>query len=125
MKSLQQQKGLTTISIVAILAMLAFFVALGLAVLPVYYDQFTINSQVKGLNELDDLGQMNEDEILKKLMKRFQIDNVTSVREEDIEITKETDRLVVAVNYEVRKEFIGNLDLVLYFDKKYEIPFRR
>ena len=124
MKSLHRQKGLTTISIAVILAMLAFFVALALATLPVYYDQFTVSSQVEGLEEVEGLSKMSESQILDRLMKRFQIDNVKAVREEDIEINKNPDKLEVLVNYEVRKSFIGNIDLVLYFDNEYKIPYR-
>ena len=121
MKSLHRQKGLTGLSIIALLAMLAFFVALALATFPVYYDQFTVSSQVKGLNDVDGISQMSEGQILDRLMKRFQIDNVTSVKEEDIEVSKNGDQVKVIVNYEVRKGFIGNIDLVLFFDNEYDI----
>lgn len=118
MKIIKKQQGVTGITIALGLVLLAFFVLIAVTVWPVYMENFNVNSHLKRLSEDSKAKSMTKEELIRTLEKRFGIDDVKSVTRDDITVTGETGRgYEVQVEYEVRKEFLGNVDLVLYFDK--------
>ena len=118
MKIIKKQQGVTGITIALGLVLLAFFVLIAVTVWPVYMENFNVNSHLKRLSEDSKAKSMTKEELIRTLEKRFGIDDVKSVTREDITVTGETGRgYEVQVEYEVRKEFLGNVDLVLYFEK--------
>ena len=118
MKIIKKQQGVTGITIALGLVLLAFFVLIAVTVWPVYMENFNVNSHLTRLAEDPKAKSMTKLELMKTLEKRFGIDDVKSVNREDITITGAPgEGYEVQVEYEVRKEFIGNIDLVIYFDK--------
>ena len=118
MKIIKKQQGVTAITIAMGLVLLAFFVLIVVTVWPVYMENFSVNSHLKRLAEDTQAKSMTKEEIYKTLEKRFGIDDVKSVTRQDITVTGESGRgYEVTVEYEVRKEFMGNVDIVLYFEK--------
>jgi len=122
MKPLQRQRGLTTISIIIILGVLAFFVAIVLTLFPIYMEHFSVTSHLKSLKKESDAQTMTSDEIMRTMMRRLEIDNVKHVTQDDIEIDKEDNKTTVVVDYEVREHFLGNIDIVAMFHDEVEIP---
>ena len=59
MKSLQRplsrQKGLTGISIIILIGMIAFFAASALTLFPVYMENFDVSTHVQSLKDLEDV----------------------------------------------------------------------
>ena len=122
MKIIKKQQGVTMITIALGLVLLAFFVLIAVTLWPVYMENFNVNSHLSRLVDDPQAKSMTKAEILKTLEKRFGIDDIKSVKREDITITGDTGQgYDVEVDYEVRKEFIGNIDLVIYFDKTVQI----
>ena len=44
-----------------------------------------------------------------------------NIKEKDMRISKKDGGVLVRVNYEVRKEFLGNIDLIGSFDRTVEL----
>lgn len=120
--SLHHQKGLTGIAIILILAVGAFFVAIALALFPVYMENFSVSSHVHDLKKLPDVKAMSKTDITKRLLRRFDIDDVKNVTEDDIAFVEIPDAWRIEVDYEVRKPFIGNVDIVAIFHEEVEVP---
>lgn len=122
MKIIKKQQGATGITIAMGLVLLAFFVLITVTIWPVYMENFSVNSHLTRLAEDPKAKSMTKPEIMKTLEKRFGIDDVKSVSRDDVTITGAPgEGYEVQVEYEVRKEFIGNIDLVIYFDKTINI----
>jgi hypothetical protein len=121
MKSIQHQAGLTPVSIVALLAIGAFFVMLALRLAPIYLENFKVASHLEKLAKDPASRSMSEDELITKLFKRFDIDDVEHVSEEDLTIEPTDNGITISIDYEVRTPTIGNVDLVVSFSDKAQI----
>ena len=121
MKSLHNQKGITAISMAILLVIGAFFVMLGLKLVPIYIENFKVRAHLEKMQKDPELRNVSEDEIIKKLFRRFDIDDVEHVKQDDVTLDKEANKLIIHVDYEVRTSTIGNIDLVASFSEKAEI----
>ena len=116
MIKIRNQTGLTAISIVFLLIVGGFAVLVTLRLLPVYMENFNVNSHVANVNSLPNLSEMGDEEILTTLRKRLELDDVTNVNLEDhAEILREGANVSVIVTYEVRKPLLGNVDALVKF----------
>ena len=122
MKIIKKQQGVTMITIAMGLVLLAFFVTIAVTIWPVYIENFNVNSHLTRMAENPKAKGMTKVEILKTLQKRFGVDDVKSVSRQDITITGEPGQgYEIEVDYEVRKNLMGNVDLVIFFNKVVEI----
>jgi hypothetical protein len=122
MKIIKKQQGVTMISIAMGLVLLAFFVTIAVTIWPVYMENFSVNSHLSRMAEDSKAKSMTKAEILKTLQKRFGVDDVKSVMPEDIIINGEPGQgYEIEVDYEVRKNLMGNVDIVISFNKVVEV----
>ena len=117
-----KQKGLTGISIMAILIVIAFGAVIFLKIMPIYFDAFKVGDVVSSLKEERGLGDKGNREITTMILKRLDVNMVTDVTKEDIIIEKTKNDVYIDVEYEVRKPMFGNLDVVVSFKKSVEVP---
>ena len=117
-----KQKGLTGVSIMAILVVIIFGALLFLKIMPIYFDSFKVNDVVSSLKEERSLGDKSSKEIATMILKRLDVNAVTDVAGEHIFIEKSKNMIFVDVEYEVRKKIAGNLDIVVSFKKSAEVP---
>lgn len=121
MKSIGKQQGLTMPTIAALLALLAFFVLTALTLFPIYMENFNVSSHMKRIGHDVRMAELSKREIESTLLKRFDIDDVKNVHSEDIVISDIDGGYLVEVDYEVRKHFIGNIDIVASFHEQQEV----
>ena len=121
MKSYKKQRGMTMVTIAAGLALLAFFVMIAITLVPVYLENFSVSSHVSRLGKDSRSKEMTKEEIRKTLLKRFGIDDVKNVERQDIIISDIPGGYNIEVDYEVRKSFLGNIDVVVYFTETAEV----
>ena len=119
--SLKTQQGLTFISIALILGLIGYFTLLILKIVPIYMDHNKVASAMKELRNSPEIRSMSEPQIRESLSKRFNINYVYDVKQEDIEIIKHGDYLKVAIEYEVAKKIAFNLSVLAEFNDVIEI----
>jgi|CXWL01.1.fsa_nt_gi hypothetical protein len=117
----KHQQGLTLISIALILGLIGFFTLLILKIVPIYIDHNKVAGAMKELRNSPDLLNMSEFQIRDSLSKRFNINYVYDVKQEDIEVLKHGDYLKVAIEYEVVKKVAFNLSILAEFSDVIEI----
>ena len=117
-----KQKGLTGVSIMAILVLIAFVAIILLKVMPVYFDSFKVGDVVSGMKEERGLGDKTNNEIATMILRRLDVNMVSDVTKEHIFIEKAKNEVFIEVDYEVRKQMFGNLDVVISFKKSVEAP---
>jgi hypothetical protein len=122
MQSKNKQKGMTGISIMAILVVVAFMAVAALKVMPIYFDSFKVGDVVSGLKAERGLGAKSSHEIVKMILKRLDVNMVSDVTKEHILIEKTKNDVFIDIEYEVRKPMFGNLDVVVSFKKSIEAP---
>lgn len=122
MKLKNKQKGLTGVSIMAILVVIAFIAVIFLKIMPVYFDAFKVGDVVSGMKEERGLGDKSNNEITSMILKRLDVNMVSDITKENIFIEKIKNEVFIDVEYEVRKQMFGNLDVVVSFKKSVEAP---
>ena len=117
----RHQQGLTFISLVFVLALIAFFVLLGLKIGPIYLDHSKVISALVEIKKTPDIEQQSEAEIRGSLIKRFNINYVDDVTQDDIKVTGYNGYLKVAIEYEAVKKIVGNLSVLVEFNDVIEV----
>jgi len=119
--SLKRQQGLTFISLIFTLGLLAFFVLLILKIGPIYLDHSKVVNALAALEKTTDVETKTESEIRGILDKRFNMNYVTDVTRNDIKITQSGNYLKVVIEYEVIKPIFGNLSVLVEFNNEIEV----
>lgn len=119
--SSKHQQGLTFISLVFILGLIAFFVLLGLKIGPIYLNHSKVVSTLSELKRTPDIEYQSESEIRNSLSKRFNINYVNDVTQENITITRHENYLKIVIEYEVVKNIAGNLSVLITFNDVIEV----
>ena len=122
MQLIDKQKGMTGISLIALLVVIAFVAVIFLKIMPVYFDSFKVGDVVSGMKEERGLGDKTNNEITKMILKRLDVNMVSDVTKDHIIIEKSKNDVLIEVEYEVRKQMFGNLDVVISFTKSVEAP---
>ena len=117
----KRQQGLTFISLVFILGLIAFFVLLALKIGPIYLDHSKVVSALAEIEKTPDIEEQSQAQIRDSLNKRFNMNYVYDVTQDDITITKQSDYLKVAIAYEVVKPLVGNLSALVEFNDVIEV----
>jgi len=111
----KRQEGMTGIALAVSIAVLIFFVWLAIILYPIYYEHFKVVSHLSSLSRDNDLTAMSESDIIEALLRTYSVDDVDNVRAEDISIVKAADKITVTIQYEVRANVLGNVDVIVDF----------
>jgi hypothetical protein len=115
-KSLQQQRGLTLISWVFVLIILAFCGMFGFAVVPMYAENMYVTDALKSLTKPGvNLADMSDAEINKKLQSFYMVNNVRSEGPQNIVIDRRSKALLITIDYEIRTNLFYNIDVATRF----------
>lgn len=111
---------MTGIGWLFVLGLIGFFTIAGIKVIPMYIEGYKVRSALKSLNKEPNITSKSTAEIVRMLQKRFDVDDVEAVTKEDIVIKNDGGRLVIEIEYEDRRHFMSNLDVVASFKEKAE-----
>ncbi|MCC6207999.1 MAG: DUF4845 domain-containing protein [Gammaproteobacteria bacterium] len=111
----KKQDGLTFLSLLVVLAVVGFFAYVGIKLVPVYMEYFSVTSSLQSLAEEESQG-LAVGELRSRLLKRLQINNVSHVDEDDISIRSEAGSKTVTIQYEVQEPFYGSVSLLISFE---------
>jgi hypothetical protein len=124
---MQKQQGITLIGMLMTVASVIVLAVLLMRVLPVYIQNYEVHSSIKALKELDasnfSSDPMSNVAVLKdKLMKQFNINGITDVKEEHITIIPKVPGVyTVSVKYIVVKSLVANISMLFDFNESEEV----
>lgn len=118
MKQHHKQSGMSYVGVMLILIVFAGILKVTAAVGPAYYDYYTIDKIISSLYREGRTGSIND--FKSALSNRFQINNIRDKSPENFNYSMDGGPLVVELDYEVRSNLVGNLDLVAHFKKTYD-----
>jgi hypothetical protein len=121
MKGLQKQRGMTAIGWVIVLGLIAFFTLIILRLTPLYLEYSKVSSVLESLQNEPGVTRQSKAEIQRLIGRRFEINDVRNVDPKTAEIESRDGRLTVTMAYERRTNMMGNIDLVVSFDKSVEV----
>jgi hypothetical protein len=108
----RKQSGITLIGFILVLAVVGIFVFLGMKVVPMYSEYYSVKSALKGLADEDGIANEDPAKIQDLFFRRLYISYSENVKPEHVKIKRIDNGWQMDVNYEVRKPMIYNLDVV-------------
>lgn len=112
----RNQKGLTLMGFIMVLAVAGLFIAIGFKLFPAYSEYNSVVNAMKTVAKQPGEARKSIDEVRRDLNKAMYIDYVESVTNDDVQLVNGPDGATLQVTYEVRKPLIYNLDYVASFD---------
>ena len=117
----RKQRGLTFISIVFILGLIAFFTLLVLKIAPIYFNNSKVKNALAAVEESVDITSKSRREMLDSLDKRFNMNYVEYVTHDDIKIIAQPGYVKVDIEYERVEPIMGNLSVLVEFHEGFEV----
>ena len=114
----RKSKGLTLIGFLIVLVVVLFFAYAGMRVIPMYLEYQALISAMDKLKNDPMAKSMPPSKIKDSIQRSLWVSYASNnIKNENIRISKKTDGVNVQVAYEVRKDFLGNIDIVGSFDR--------
>ncbi|MBD3633516.1 MAG: DUF4845 domain-containing protein [Methylophaga sp.] len=125
---MKNQRGMTLIGWVIVLALIAFFATLAMRLVPMYQEYYGVLQIMNDMEIELKNNNLTKNEVETLLMRRFDIGYIQSVDKEDIEILRGKNTAYITkivIDYEVRKPFIAHIDLIGHFKEEIDIEPKR
>lgn len=115
----KQQRGMTLIGWIIVISIGISAFVLMIRLIPPYLESMSVKSALTSVAEDASIKSMSTYKVQDMLAKRLYVNDVKSVKADALEVTKESNgKIALGLKYEVRIHAIGNIDVVLTFDKK-------
>lgn len=115
---IRKQKGLTLIGFFIVLTVTLFFAYAGMRVIPMYLEYYSLVTAMENLRNDPSSKGMSPLQIKRKIKANLWVSySDNNINEKHMRITKKKDGVNLQVKYEVRKPFLGNIDLIGHFDR--------
>ena len=115
----KNQQGASYIAILIAIIGFAFLVKIVIAVWGPYVDDRMIDNQITELMKSSPKN-IAPSEFEKQMGQRFDMNGIRDIKFKDVAKVVNIDGLQVKKEYEVRKPFLLNIDLVLKFEKSFD-----
>ena len=115
----KNQQGASYIGILIAIIGFAFLVKIAIAVWAPYWDDRVIDGQIAELLQ-NSPKNISPSEFESKIEQRFDMNGIRDIKFKDIAQVMNADGLQVKKDYEIRKPFLLNIDLVLKFEKSFD-----
>jgi len=121
MKTRHDQRGMTAIGWLLVLALIGFFTLIVLRLVPLYLEYSKVVSVLESLEKEPGLTKMNRTEIISIISKRLYINEVRELKANDALIVSDGRTTRVGFDYERRTHMLGNIDVVAKFKREIEV----
>lgn len=110
-----KQTGMTMIGILFIGILVVFAALVTMRMVPAYIEYGSIVKVLKAISNDPDFKTMSISDIRKSFDRRATIDNITEVKGEDLDISKDGGEVVVEATWSAKKPIVGNVSVVMDF----------
>lgn len=123
MKFPHSQKGLSILSWLVVLAVVAFFASTAFKVMPHYFDYMSMEKIITSIETERAADIRSIGDFYAHVSKGMQVNNLRELSlQEVLKVTLENNEFRAHLKYEKREPLIENLDLVVNFDKEFRVP---
>jgi hypothetical protein len=121
LRDLNKQRGMTGLGWITVLFLIGFFVFLAFKLVPIYLEHHSVKSVLESLHEEPMITKQSAAKVRSLVLKRLNTNGVRDIKGDAIKITKKPGVLNVGIAYEVRKDMVGNIDVLVSFDDEVEM----
>ena len=115
------ERGLTLISWILVLAVAFLFGLAGLRLVPVYLEYLKITSSLSSVQNEFKGQTATVNDLRTALSKRFDIEDVHVITKQDVKIERGAGGYMLRAKYEHRTPFVANIGFIVTFDKSVQI----
>lgn len=119
-----RQRGFTLVTWLFFIAVILFLALIAMKLFPVYMEGFSVKSSVNSLASDPAAGEGSAMDLRTMLMRRLDINDVESVTDKEIRITRESGYYIVTVEYERQQHFLANIDFLVTFSYESKVKTR-
>lgn len=112
----RNQSGMTLMGFLLVLMVVGFGAFIAMRLFPMYQEYYAVKSSLKGLSGEAGVADMDPAKIQDLFFRRLYINYSQNVKPANVKIERMDGGWKMKVNYEVRRELVGNLDVVGKFD---------
>lgn len=116
MHRLAQQDGKSTKTVFFGLVVAGILLLLLFKLTPVYMEHFAVVSSLKSMEEEIGMRTKSPNELMRLLQKRFDINDIKRITQDDVTIKRQGRSTLITVAYEVQIPLVSNIDLLISFD---------
>lgn len=120
----RNQSGLTLIGFVIVLSVVGLFAYVGMKLFPMYSEFYSVKQALKGLAAEPGIANTEPAKVKDLLFRRLYVSYAENVKPNNVSIKRDGQGYVITVQYEVRRELIGNLDVVGRFQASEDLMRR-
>lgn len=120
----RNQGGMTLLGFLMVLVVVGFAAFLAMRLFPMYQEYYAVKSSLKGLATEPGVSDMDPAKIQDLFFRRLYINYSQNVKPANVKIERMDGGWKMSVNYEVRRELVGNLDVVGKFDTSQALTMR-
>lgn len=118
----RSQKGLSVLSWLVVLAVVAFFASTAFKILPHYLDYMSMEKMITSVETDKALEIRSVGEFYAHVAKGMQVNSIRDLDlKEVLKVKVENNEFLAHLKYEKREPLIENLDLVVHFDKEFRV----
>lgn len=121
MKSLKRQQGMSLIGVALLAFLIIFFGTLIVKMSGSYMDNYTIDKTIEANLEIQMSGRFDYSEFVTRLDKTLNINNVSFDTKESLTYSQKSSPAKVILSYEERVHLFFNVDVIMSFNKEYEL----
>lgn len=121
MKSLHGQAGKSFFGILINIALIGGALAFGMKMLPVYLEFNSVNTIMEAVSKEKSISSYNPRQVWRLVKKRLDVNAIKNVKFEDLSVERGQGFSRISIKYEVRKPFVGNMDIVAKYDNTIEV----
>jgi len=120
MNNRKHQRGMGTIGFLCLLIVLGGGAFIGYKVIPIYLESYKINRILASVSTAADTPNKSKIEIVRDLIKRLGVDDVTRFTEKNykqfIKVDKKGSIVKISVKYQAEAPLVANLRLIADFE---------
>ncbi len=109
-----KQRGISLVGLIITLGVIGFLGVMAAKLLPAYIDYFSVKKMFSAMEQAGDL-KLSVREIRKSFDTRNTIENVQSLKGDDLEIGKEGGETIVSANWSAKVPLVSNISACLDF----------
>ncbi len=122
MHARDNQRGMTFMGMVIVLAIAGFFVLVGLKLFPVYVEMFKVTGAMESLIEQSEIEKKSTADIRTYFMRYMAVEDVARFDDQQLikkvmKVQKKKGGITISLAYEIRAPLFGNLSILADYSK--------
>ncbi|MBL4638587.1 MAG: DUF4845 domain-containing protein [Proteobacteria bacterium] len=125
---MHKQRGMTLIGWVMVLGIIAFIATFVMRLLPMYQEYYGVLQIMDSMEIELKNNKLTKRQVMTLLERRFDTGYIFSVKKDNIELHRGKNNVHVTkivIDYEVRKPFMAQIDLIGHFKTEFDVEPKR